>query len=386
MKFIRYILLFLVIILLNRCITEFTPQTNEEQQLVVVEGLITDLPEAYVIKLSKSIPLGAKAAATPLSKCNVTISDDLGNVYYARESDPGTYLTDPSVCRGVTGRKYSLNVALHRPNGAIFHYQSFPVEMKPVPPIDSLYFEKVLIRQNVGFYQPDEGAKVYLDTHSPDNSCKFYRWEFDETWEFHLPYEVPNKKCWLSSKSDQINVKSTAAIAESRVTRYPLNYISNETDRLKVKYSMLVKQYSLNEDEFVYWDKLRNITEQVGGLYDITPSSIPSNIMCIEDPGEKVLGYFSVSACSTKRVFVKDLFSGIIDLYTKCVDDTIWKPGPIPNLDVSVWLIINHDVPPPPYRAITYSKGCYDCTLRGTNVEPSYWRDDEKKLSGYYTK
>jgi hypothetical protein len=377
MKFIRYILLFLVIILLNRCITEFTPQTNEEQQLVVVEGLITDQPEAYVIKLSKSIPLGKKAAAIPLRNCNVTVSDDIGHVFYAAEYYPGTYYTDPSVCRGVVGRKYTLNIFLNGPTGNILHYQSIPIEMKPVPPIDSLYFEKIVIRQNEGFYQPDEGAQVYLNTHSPDNSCKYYRWEFDETWEFHLPYAVPNNVCWLSSKSDLINVKSTSAIAESRVTRYPLNYISNETDRLKVKYSMLVKQYSINEDEFVYWDKLRNITEQVGGLYDITPSSITSNIMCIEDPGQKVLGYFSVSACSTKRVFVKDLFSGIIDLYRNCVDDTIFSPGPIPNLGESVWILEDHDLPPPAYRTITYSKGCYDCTLRGTKEEPLYWRDDE---------
>lgn len=78
------------------------------------------------------------------------------------------------------------------------------------------------------------------------------------------------------------------------IDRHPVIYISNLTDRLKTKYSILVNQYSLNEDEYNYWKKLKNITVSVGGLHDIIPSLIPSNIVCIENPGEKVLGYFSV--------------------------------------------------------------------------------------------
>jgi hypothetical protein len=374
MKLVHYILLFLIVILLSRCITEFIPQTDEEQQLLVVEGLITDQTEAYSIKLSKSIPLGEKGSATPVTRCSVSISDDLGNVYYTYESVPGTYVTYPTRFRGITGRKYSLHIAINGQSGNTVHYESFPVEMKPVPPIDSLYYEKMIVTDNEGYYQDDEGAQIYLDTHSPDNSCQFFRWEFDETWEFHLPYTVPNNICWISDKSEKINVKSTTAIAESKVNRYPLSFISNESDRLKIKYSMLVKQYSLSEDEFTYWDKLQNISEQVGGLYDITPSSIPSNITCIENPGEKVLGYFSVSATTSKRVFVKGNFAGIIDLYENCIADTIWQ-GPIPNLGTSVWVIIDHTIPPPSYKVITFSKGCYDCTTRGTTDEPSYWRD-----------
>ncbi len=375
MKIIRYLIFFLIVILQNSCVSEFIPETDEEQQLVVVEGLITDQPEAYSIRLSKSIPLGDRASATPLTRCRVTVSDDLGNVFFAHETVPGTYLTDPASFRGIVGRKYSLQITSGGQTGSVVHYESFPVEMKPVPPIDSLYYEKKIISENGGFYQPDEGAQIYIDTHSPDNSCKFYRWEFDETWEIRLPFTVPNSICWIYANSEQINIKSTSAISEDRVSRYPLNFVSNETDRLKYKYSMLVKQFSLSEDEFGYWDKLRNISEQVGGLYDITPSSIPSNITCLEKPGEKVLGYFSVSAVSSKRVFVKDNFGGIIDLYSTCIADTIWTGDPIPNLGTFIWVIIDHDIPPPSYRVTTYEKGCYDCTVRGTTQEPSYWRD-----------
>jgi hypothetical protein len=376
MRYFYGIFLFSIVILLSGCVTEFIPETNEDQQMLVVEGLITDQPEAYTIKLSKSLPLGEPSSAIPLGNCYVTVTDDLGNVYNTQESVFGTYVTNPMLFRGVVGRKYSLHITTNGQNGKRLNYESFPVEMKPVPPIDSLYYEKRILKQN-GNYPPDEGAQVFLNTHSADNSCRFYRWEFDETWEIRVPFTVPNSSCWININSSVINVKSTAAITASKVDRFPLNFISNETDRLKYKYSMQVKQYSLSEDEFAYWDKLRNISEQVGGLYDITPSSIPSNIMCIENPGEKILGYFSVSATSSKRVFIKNNFTGIIDLYSECIADTIWKPGPIPNLGIFVWVIIVHEMPIPAYRVTTFEKGCYDCTVRGTNQEPSYWRDDK---------
>ena len=154
-----------------------------------------------------------------------------------------------------------------------------------------------------------------------------------------------------------------------------MNFISNQTDRLKVRYSMLVNQYSLNEDEYTYWEKLQNISQQVGGLYDMIPSAISSNINCIEDPTDKVLGYFSVSAISSKRIFIKDFFSGVIDLYTLCASDTIIGTGPIPGLNQTVWVIVNNLASTPPNRIVTDSKGCADCTVRGTNIEPVFWKE-----------
>jgi hypothetical protein len=372
MKYFKLLILISVILVFTACVTEFIPVTDQDQELLVVEGLVTDQNEAYIVQLSKSQPLGLKAEAKPLTKCTVTISDDQGNTFSAREVSTGVYATDRSIFRGVTGRKYTLHIATQ---GNLRHYESFPAEMKPVPPVDSLYYERELIREGTGYGVPVEGAQIYIETHSSDNSCRYFRWEFTETWEFRLPFTVPNHTCWISNNSDMINVKSTAAYSESIIKRFPLNFISDNSDRLKVKYSLLAKQYSLSENEFNYWEKMKNISEQGGGLYDIIPSSIPSNIWCTEDQGEKVLGYFSVSACATKRMFIKDNFYGMVDPYSTCIADTVWNNKYIPNLGVYVWVVVDHDIPPPAYKVITYNKGCYDCTVRGTNLKPPYWNN-----------
>jgi hypothetical protein len=144
-----------------------------------------------------------------------------------------------------------------------------------------------------------------------------------------------------------------------------------------VGYSILVKQYSLNEDEYLYWEKLQSITEQVGGLYDIIPSSVPSNVYCVDDPNEKVFGYFSVSANTSKRLFIKENFAGIFTQYTErdCLNDTVFDNAPIQSLNTYVWIIIDHQVPPPVYQVTTRIKGCYDCTTRGTNIKPDFWKE-----------
>jgi hypothetical protein len=378
MKIINTIIILLIFLLFSRCITQFIPETTESQALLVVEGLLTDQPEANIVKLSKSMPLGKKSNVIPLSGCSVFISDDLGNTTSLYQTEPGIYATDPSIFRGIVGRKYTLKIFTNGNTPQSYSYQSLPMEMKPVPPIDTVYYEKILIAPAIGAYSSKEGCQIYLDTHDEADKCKFYRWDFSETWEFHLPFSYPlNTTCWITSGSSYINIKNTSILSENIIKRLPLKYISNESDRLMIKYSILVNQYSVDQNEFDYWEKLQNFTEEVGSLYDIIPASIPSNISCIENPAELALGYFSVSAKSSKRIMIDENFTGIVNLYKDCISDTIYNGAPISNLNVYTWILEDRRPPGfnPPYQVITNTKGCADCTVRGTKTIPPYWND-----------
>jgi hypothetical protein len=373
---LRYSPLLLLITFLTGCVVQFVPQVEEERELLVVQGLITNLPTPDTIKLSKSLPLGQVSAARPVTGCSVSVTDDLGNICYMAEISEGTYVTTNNF-QGVPGRSYTLHVRTNSaPNN--FDYESYAMEMKPVPPIDSLYYEKIVVEKPDGFYKGVNTCQILLDTQDPSNQCRYYRWDFTETWIFRLNFEVPNQLCYITEKSHPINIKSTAAFNESRIKGYPLNYISNATDRLKTKYSIIVNQYSLNEDEYAYWQKIQNIAFQVGGLYDIIPASVPSNIKCIQDPTEKVLGYFSVSAKSSKRIFIKDKFEGIIDAYKGCVTDTVGRPD-FTGVNISAWILFAHvcSIPCVPFYEITTHKECTDCTLRGSLKKPDFWQDDK---------
>ncbi len=369
-----------LLILAAGCVREFVPPVAQSPQFLVVEGLITDRNEADTIKLSLSTAMGKKTEATPLSGCIVTVSDDLGQIFSLYEAKAGAYVTDPATFTGAVGRSYTLHIS--RPFGmTVRNYESLPSEMMPVPPIDSLYYQKTLIQEETKNDPRIEGCMIYVDTKDPENKCRFYRWDFTETWLHRILWPVDNSICWITNVSNRINIKTTDAIYESSISKHEVTYITNETDRLQWRYSILVNQYSINQDEFNFWEKMKKLTEQNGGLYDIIPSSVESNIQCISYPEERVLGYFCVSAKATRRIYIKDSFAGIIDRYKNCADSTAHTDdiSSIPFYGIKYWaLLIHHgSFADPPWMILTRTRGCADCTVRGSNIKPDFWIYDE---------
>jgi hypothetical protein len=254
------------------------------------------------------------------------------------------------------------------------------MEMKPVPPIEEISYEKEVVEDESEGVRLKEGCQLYLSTYDPADSCKYYKWDYAETWKIMLPFtDVTNRVCWVSNNSSAIMLKNTSVLSENRISRHPFLFISNETDRLKLRYSILVNQYSLNYNEYAYWEKMQNITQNVGSLYDITPASIQGNIYCIEDPNEKVLGFFSVSAKVSKRIFIDEKFSGTAELYneTSCNLITIYGAVPIQGLGKYIWVVIDGLLARPAYRVLTDVRGCADCTVRGTTTKPLFWDEGE---------
>jgi hypothetical protein len=380
MRFYRSYIIIAVILSLSGCVTKFMPEIEESRELLVVEGLITDQPETNRIRLTKSMPLDKKSTIKPIVGCIVTITDDLDNLWTLRDAGNGYYITDSLQFRGVVGRQYKLQI---QSNGKIpnnYFYESLPMELKPVPPIDDLFYEKEIIEAGNDQRAAKEGCTIYLNTRDNSGNCKYFRWDYTETWEVRVPYEIENNLCWATNKSSAILIKNAGILSENIVSRYPLNSISNETDRLEDKYSILVNQYSINETEYSYWDKMQKISQQTGSLYDIIPASIQGNIYCVDDPSRKVLGFFSVSAKASRRIFIEDSFSGLVDLYSNCpISPPIPFGQPVPTLGKYVWIIVDGRMSMPPFIVYTDKKFCADCTTRGTKIKPAYW--DEDKLN-----
>jgi hypothetical protein len=374
-KFKPYFVLFLII--LAGCTEEFVPETTEKKSLLIVEGLITDQYETYEIKLSRSQPLGLSYQEDPVAGAQVTVMDDLGRRYFFHEKSHGVYLSDSTVFKGETGRKYSLHINAPDTLGLYSYYESAPVELKPVPPIDSLYYEKITVREADNVSAGIENCQIYLDSHDDTGNCKYFRWDFTETWQFHLHWDLPNYTCWISENSRRILVKNTSGLVKNDIIGFPINYIPETSDRLVVKYSMMANQYSLSQDEYTYWESLKHVTEDVGGLYDMTPANIPGNIVSISHPDEQVLGYFSVSAKTSRRIFIKDYFAGQVNIYKDCVSQTIYNPPDfIAGIGTWLWILYANSFASPPVIILTDNQGCADCTVRGSGIKPDFWDNE----------
>ena len=358
------------ILLLGGCTIEFTPEIDDAKELLVVSGLITDQDVSNKITLSRSVPVGKPLTAVAVSGALVSIADETGTVYFLAETSPGTYSTDSTLFRGRVGGSYSLNIRLGENN-----YETDFIKMKPVPPINSLYHEKVVINASRDSLEITEGCRIFLDSYDPAGECLFFRWSFVETWEYYLPFPSDVFRCWATEPSERILVRNTSVYSQARISRFPVVFITNRTKRLNVNYSILVNQYSIDESEYYFWERVQNISENVGGLYDMTPMAIQGNIRSVTDPGETVLGYFSVSAVSRKRLFVRDRFLGLSYFYPGCTVDTIYGVLPQGVERKDYWIVEDNANEIPSWWVITRERECADCKTDADRIKPDFWED-----------
>jgi hypothetical protein len=88
MKPIHKIILISFLLLVDSCITPLIPKTNEDKELLVVEGLITDQPDTNTIKLSKSLPLGTESISVPVQGCFVQFPMILAIYFISTRKQP----------------------------------------------------------------------------------------------------------------------------------------------------------------------------------------------------------------------------------------------------------------------------------------------------------
>ncbi|MEZ5072037.1 MAG: DUF4249 family protein [Bacteroidales bacterium] len=155
-----------------------------------------------------------------------------------------------------------------------------------------------------------------------------------------------------------------------------LNYVTNQTQRLSYGYSLLLRQYSLDEAAFRYWDELKKNTQENSGLYDRQPSFTPGNICNLSDPEEHILGFFSVGGVTDRRIFVREVPG--LEKY----DDLFCLPAAEPP---RLRYYMNSDLPLYMSRATIPELGvtrygettleCLDCRLKkGSQGDPpSFW-------------
>ena len=273
-----------IVLLLKGCIDPFTPKLGNEQHSIVIDGTLTDKEGYHYVHVSRSVQLGF-GENIPVQYCNVEIIDNSGNTIQYYESEPGLYeqWIDQSFLE--TGKKYKLKVTTE---GSI--YESRYETMLPCPPVDSVYYE--IEKKETA--DPDNtlyGIQFLTDLNLKNGDAKNYRWELEETWEYHsefliriywngkemiyLPYATDSLfYCWDSGTIHEIFAGTIKNTTTNSLSGIPLNWVSNETNRLKVKYSLLVKQYSLSDTAYDYWSRLKKMSQESGGLYETQPPQI----------------------------------------------------------------------------------------------------------------
>ena len=260
-------------------------------------------------------------------------------------------------------------------------YESRYETLLACPPVHNVYYEV----EKTGTADPEKniyGIQFYTDLVVHDGYPKNYRWELEETWEYHTEYLIRYylsymnlydlglttdslNFCWSSNPIHEIYTGTIAHVTEDSLARIPLRYVSNETSRLTVKYSLLIKQYALSDTAYEYWYQLQKQNQEAGGLYETQPQQIHGNISNINNEDETVLGNFNVSGLAEKRVFVSERFNFFPESHN-CVP---WKPLFWPPNKGPIWVILDLKE-----GLLLAKQECFDCTKSGgTTEKPDFW-------------
>lgn len=261
-------------------------------------------------------------------------------------------------------------------------YLSDFVVAKQTPPIDSL-----------GWRRDDNGLEIYVNTHDPSNNTRYYRWDFDETWEIRSYYDSEYKyvngvvsertrnesvyACWKYGFSNKILIGSSASLGTDNIYRAPLATFFTGDEKLDVRYSILARQYALDKRGYEFYELMRKNTESLGSIFDAQPSEQRGNFHCESNPGELVIGYLSAVTVEEKRMFIARVEIPFWNYYQDCpeiivlnhkdsIQDAYDGGGSIYSAVFTPSNTISH------YKFSR--KRCVECPARGGSlVKPAYW-------------
>lgn len=337
------------------------------------------------ITLTRSTKFSDTTTVLYETGATVSVESDNNESYPLYESSTGIYSAAFNL---ESSQKYRVHIKTSDGKEYVSDYTS----VQSTPPIDSITW----LRDN-------DGVSIYVNAHDATGNTKYYLWKYEETWEFHSAYynsvvyirddqnrilgvtwKYPDHSvdtsiytCWKTLNSTSILLGSTEKLT-SDLVYLPVQYIEPNSEKLSTLYSINVKQYALSQDEYLFLQKIKKNTEQLGTIFDPQPSEVSGNIHCITNPNELVVGWVEVSQEQSKRIFISNNDVPWWNYESGCFSTTIDnQPDSIAKYDGGS-LVPTTAAQVDAFGGIvkffaTGAPTCVDCTLKGTHIKPDFW-------------
>lgn len=372
--FIFY-MLNLALLLPGGCKEEYNPPVKAvETNNLVVEGFI-NAQGSTNITLSRASLLQDTAVSNPEKGASIAIMGEDNSTILLSEDTLGHYRSD-SVSLN-KNQKYRLQIQ----TGEGKLYQSDFLSVKKTAPIDS-----------VSWRDENNGVNIYVNSHDKPENSRYYKWTYEETWAIRSQWAVlsgyVNRNvsarnteetlkmyyCWHSQNSSAILQESTARLSDNIISMIPLVNIPHYEEQLRIRYSILVKQVALDKQAYEFYQVMKKNTETTGSVFAPLPTDLSTNMHCVSDPAEKVIGYMSVSTEESKRIFISHDDIPGWNYQSLCVSEFV-------DISSSEAAFSNNGFIP--YATKTEglntlgfyasTEECMDCRTRGSNVKPDFW-------------
>jgi hypothetical protein len=321
-------------ILLDGCIDPLPVHEVSHERALVVDGMITDQPGPYTVRLFWS-SIAGRDLSTPemVTEATVSISDDQDHNVMLTESENGIYVTAPDDLRGEVGRTYTLTI---RTSDGM-EFRSSEETMMAAGQVDTLYhtYERNAINED-DISLPQDAVSYSVDGRSdPSNKGRFLRWRSLEIYEIftfpelrtrmenetRVPDPLPcsgyifNNRlvsvdtcscctCWVYEYSRSAVVSPLQASGNNEFRSVKLAQVPVDEWRYFRRHYLEVEQLSISEQVYEFWKRVSAQHQGTGSLFQPNAVRVEGNIRCITDPEMEVFGVFAASAITRKSVFL----------------------------------------------------------------------------------
>ncbi|MFN3849667.1 MAG: DUF4249 domain-containing protein [Spirosomataceae bacterium] len=301
------------------CIDVFDPKLKADKQRLVIESRITTEFDYQWVDLTFDAAYNSTTNNfSPVVKnAKVWVIDDKGNRYdFIDDRKPVASAKAPfgydyrSKDKFQAKVGYSYQLYVETENGK--RYRSKLEKVRPVPKLEKIYQEFRYLPQQFG--NPIGEFLIFTDVNDSPEANEFYQWNSTH-WKklvycqftslSNSPYIYAYKCCQdcfeFTICRDCQPIASDQFINGKTLKRQLLARVPYDSQD---PYYLAIKQYSISEEIFTFWQTLKQQAENTGGLFDVNPKSIRGNIECISDPTEEALGYFSASDVSELITYI----------------------------------------------------------------------------------
>jgi hypothetical protein len=322
MKQLKQIFACSAVVVLTGCIVPYEPRYDGETTHVpVVEAMLLE-PDGTYVRLSYIRPLSSNEEDTPSEEPLVyadevsILCSDSTNIPLRLQQDAvtGTYAYRPEGgIRFREGASYAVDILLDGKQ-----YRSDFITPLRTPEIGEV---------NYLLYDGGRKMDVRVSTHDPNRQVLHYLWRYDEDWEVVTEYfaslrydpeldriiegmtrETADNRyyCWGKETSKKFLLGTAENMLGGEIRNHTVLQLeqSDMDSRFSYLYSIVVRQYAIPEEAYLYFENMRKSVEETNSVFSPIPARMNGNIRCLSHPGEPVNGFFVATTESASRLYI----------------------------------------------------------------------------------
>jgi hypothetical protein len=313
---IRLYLLLTLLVITYGCKELYYPEIDTVPNIMSVEGMITNQPGPYNVRLSHTFLYSEETVAPPVDDAIVFVIDSQGNKFDFIQAEPGLYQS-PLNMQGTAGETYTLHIETIDGD----EFRSRPQTLMPAYQIGSLEADSASVTTSFVNSYGDlrlrtlKGVNATLQLQEYDDDRANIRFNTNVKILFHYAEEEGDSFfCWKEIKKFQgiNNINLPAGNQPGEVNRNKVAFLPVPPTGYGIWFGTEVKSllvaltlYSINDDAYKFYTEVNKQLSSDQSIFSPVPSQITGNIYCVNDARKIATGFFEAASVDYAYYYLK---------------------------------------------------------------------------------